>query len=155
MYQTHTHDGKQQHSIVYLGLGDLFGLQASLVDLRSDQLLLLLELVLGLLQLIDLLAHLVDGILVLLSQLSRRRFVLQIGLLQVASQLGQLRLALLVEVELSCRGATGLLESSLLYIKHLLHSILLIFPKDYLNHIQVNVCICTRAHKYMSFIHIQ
>ena len=62
--------------------------------------LLLLDLLLHLVELLDLLRHLRDGVHVLLLQRGQRRLVLDGRLLQVPPQLGQLGLPLLVQLNL-------------------------------------------------------
>lgn len=62
-------------------------------------------------ELVELLTHLGDGIVVLLAQVCKGGLVLYVGLLQVAAQLAELSLALLVELDLSRGGTTGLLQA--------------------------------------------
>lgn len=66
-----------------------------------------LELVEG----VDLLAHLGDGIVVLLAQNGQRRFMLDVGLLEIPAELAQLGLALLVQLDLSGSGTAGFLQT--------------------------------------------
>lgn len=66
---------------------------------------------LELVELVELLAHLGDGIVVLLAQVSEGGLVLDVGLLEVAAQLAELGFALLVELDLSGCGATGFFKT--------------------------------------------
>lgn len=66
---------------------------------------------LDLVELVDLLSHLGDGVVVLLAKQGEGRLVLDVGLLQVPPEFAQLSLALLVELYLGGGGATCLLES--------------------------------------------
>ena len=56
-------------------------------------------------------AHLGDGIVVLLAQVGKDGFVLDVGFLQVAAEFAQLGFALLVQLDLSSGGATGFLQT--------------------------------------------
>merc|ERR1712012_398309 len=73
--------------------------------------LVLLNLGLNLVQLLDLLLHLGNGILVLLLQSNNGGLLLDLGLLQVSSQLGDLSLSLLVQLNLGTGGSGGLVET--------------------------------------------
>ena len=64
-----------------------------------------------LVELVDLFAHLSDGIVVLLADVGQGRLVLDVGLFQVAAQFRKLRFALLVQLDLGSGGATGFLQS--------------------------------------------
>lgn len=60
---------------------------------------------------VELLTHLRDGIVVLLAEVGEGRLVLDVGLLEVATQLAELSLTLLVELDLSGGGTTGFLKA--------------------------------------------
>lgn len=60
---------------------------------------------------VNLLRHLTHGIVVLLAEVNEGRLVLDVRLLQVTAQLGQLSLSLLVQLNLSCCGATGFIQA--------------------------------------------
>lgn len=60
---------------------------------------------------VDLFAHLGDGIVVLLAQVGKDGFVLNVGLLQIAAEFAQFSFAFLVELDLSGGGATSLLQT--------------------------------------------
>merc|ERR1719220_1490044 len=77
-------------------------------DLVNDVGLVLLHLGLHLGELLDLLAHLGDRVLVLLFQADQGGFLLDVSLLQVAAKFGYLSLALLVELNLGGGGSGGL-----------------------------------------------
>lgn len=66
---------------------------------------------LDLVQLVDLLAHLRNGVVVLLAENGQGGFVLDVGLLKIPAELAELGLALLVELNLGGCGTTGLLET--------------------------------------------
>lgn len=66
---------------------------------------------LELVELVELLTHLRDGIVVLLAEVGEGGLVLDVGLLEVAAQLAELGLALLVQLDLSGGGATGFLKA--------------------------------------------
>uniref|UniRef100_A0A182JJS0 Uncharacterized protein n=1 Tax=Anopheles atroparvus TaxID=41427 RepID=A0A182JJS0_ANOAO len=61
--------------------------------------------------LIDLFGHLGDGIVVLLAQVSQSALMLDVGLLQIAAQLSQLSLTLLVQLNLGRGGTASLLQT--------------------------------------------
>merc|ERR1719249_34982 len=94
-----------------LGLDDAVVLLGEVQQLAGKTLLLLLQVVLELLELIDLVAHLADGILVLLAEGGGGGLLVEVGLLEVAAKTRQLLLSLLVELNLSGGGATGLVEA--------------------------------------------
>ena len=64
-----------------------------------------------LVELVDLFAHLGDGIVVLLADVGQGRLVLDVGLFQVAAEFRQFRFALLVQFDLSGGGTAGFLQS--------------------------------------------
>merc|ERR1719167_312303 len=64
-----------------------------------------------LLKLIDLVTHLANGILVLLAEGGGGGLLVEVGLLEVAAETSQLLLSLLVELDLSGGGTTGLIEA--------------------------------------------
>jgi len=79
------------------------------------------------LQLVDLFGELVDGVLLFLADRGDLRLVLYVRLLEVAPQLLQLRLALLVDLDLRLRRSAGLVQP-LTQVVHLalqLHALLL------------------------------
>merc|ERR1719394_1286866 len=90
---------------------DLISGGASISNLVHDDSLVLLNLGLDLVQLLNLLLHLGVGILVLLLQSNNGGLLLDLGLLQVSSQLGDFSLSLLVELNLGAGGSTGLIET--------------------------------------------
>merc|ERR1719151_557889 len=90
---------------------DLVSGGASISSLVHDDSLVLLNLGLDLVELLHLLLHLSNGILVLLLQTDNGGFLLNLGLLEVASELGHLSLPLLVELHLSTGGAAGLTKT--------------------------------------------
>merc|ERR1719323_1837271 len=94
-----------------LGPVDLISSSASISNLVHDLSLVLLNLCLHLVQLLNLLLHLCVGILVLLLQTNNGGLLLDLSLLQVAPQLGHLGLPLLVELNLSAGGSTGLVQT--------------------------------------------
>merc|ERR1719289_213563 len=94
-----------------LALNNAVVLLSEIQQLAGKRLLLLLQVVLELLELIDLIAHLRDGIGVLLAEGAGDGLVTDVGLLEVAAELEQLALARLVESGLSGGGAAGVLET--------------------------------------------
>merc|ERR1719447_1452014 len=94
-----------------LALDNAVVLLSEIQQLAGKRLLLLLQVVLELLELIDLIAHLRDGIGVLLAEGAGDGLVTDVGLLEVAAELEQLALARLVESGLSGGGAAGVLET--------------------------------------------
>jgi len=66
---------------------------------------------LELVELVDLFAHLSNGIVVLLAEVGEGGLVLDVGLLEVAAELGQLSLAFLVELNLGRGGTASLLQT--------------------------------------------
>merc|ERR1712012_148394 len=98
------HVGALSHGLLKTSSGlSQVSLHASLVLLRLG-----LVLVDG----VDLLAQLRHAVVVLLSESSQSSLVSNVGLLQVALQLGQLRLALLVELNLESSVGSSLLQTS-------------------------------------------
>merc|ERR1719367_2539913 len=90
---------------------DLISGSTSISNLVHDDSLVLLNLGLDLVQLLDLLLHLGNGILVLLLQSNNGGLLLDLGLLQVSPQLGDLSLSLLVQFNLGTGGSGGLVET--------------------------------------------
>merc|ERR1719150_2924057 len=90
---------------------DLVGGGAGISNLMHDGSLVLLDLGLDLVELLDLLLHLGDGVLVLLLQTHDGGLLLDLGLLEVAAQLGHLGLSLLIQFNLSAGGAAGLIQT--------------------------------------------
>merc|ERR1719422_2419471 len=90
---------------------DLISGSTSISNLVHDDSLVLLNLGLGLVQLLDLLLHLGNGILVLLLQSNNGGLLLDLGLLKVSPQLGHLSLSLLVQFNLGTGGSGGLIET--------------------------------------------
>lgn len=72
---------------------------------------MLYSLGLELVELVELLAHLGNSIVVLLAEVSEGGLVLDVGLLEVAAQLAQLSFALLVKLDLSGGSTTGFLKA--------------------------------------------
>jgi len=60
---------------------------------------------------VDLFAHLGHGIIVLLAQTGQRGLVLDVGLLEVPTEFAELSFSLLVQLDLSGSGTTGLLQA--------------------------------------------
>merc|ERR1719394_527136 len=90
---------------------DLISGGASISNLVHDDSLVLLNLGLDLVQLLNLLLHLGVSILMLLLQSNNGGLLLDLGLLQVSSQLGDFSLSLLVELNLGAGCSTGLIET--------------------------------------------
>merc|ERR1719422_518531 len=87
---------------------DLIGGSAGISNLVHDLSLVLLDLGLHLVELLNLLLHLGIGILVLLLKTHDGGLLLDLGLLEVAAQLGHLSLSLLVKLNLGTGGTAGL-----------------------------------------------
>merc|ERR1712012_116459 len=98
------HVGALSHGLLKTSSG------LSQVSLHTS--LVLLRLGLVLVDGVDLLAQLRHAVVVLLSESSQSSLVSNVGLLQVALQLGQLRLALLVELNLESSVGSSLLQTS-------------------------------------------
>merc|ERR1719322_676737 len=79
--------------------------------LMHDDSLVLLNLGLDLVELLNLLLHLSISILVLLLQSNNGGLLLDLSLLQVSSQLGDLSLSLLVKLNLSAGGTASLIKT--------------------------------------------
>merc|ERR1719289_176907 len=94
-----------------LALDDAIVLLGEVQQLARERLLLLLQVVLELLELVDLVAHLGDGVGVLLAQSAGDGLVPDVGFFEVAAKFEQLALAGLVKSGLSGGGATGILET--------------------------------------------
>merc|ERR1719489_378690 len=94
-----------------LGLDNAIVLLGKVQQLAGETLLLLLQVVLQLLELIDLVTHLTNSILVLLAESGGGGLLVEVGLLEIAAETRQLLLSLLVELDLSGGGATGLVEA--------------------------------------------
>merc|ERR1719410_1927454 len=90
---------------------DLVSGGAGISNLVHDHGLVLLDLGLDLVELLDLLLHLSNGVLVLLLQTHDGGLLLDLGLLEVAAQLGHLSLSLLVQFNLSAGGTAGLIQT--------------------------------------------
>merc|ERR1719389_1581246 len=90
---------------------DLVSGGAGISNLVHDHGLVLLDLGLDLVELLDLLLHLGDGVLVLLLKTHDGGLLLDLGLLEVAAQLGHLGLSLLVQFNLSAGGTAGLIQT--------------------------------------------
>lgn len=60
---------------------------------------------------VDLLAHLGDGVVVLLAQARQGGLMLNVGLLEVSAELAEFGLALLVQLDLSGSSTAGLLQA--------------------------------------------
>merc|ERR1719419_1757335 len=94
-----------------LALDNTIMLLGKIQQLARERLLLLLQVVLQLLELVDLVSHLGDGIGVLLAESAGDGLVPDVGFFEVAAKFEQLALAGLVESGLSGGGATGILET--------------------------------------------
>merc|ERR1719249_173137 len=94
-----------------LALDDAIVLLGEVQQLARQRLLLLLQVVLQLLELVDLVSHLGDGVGVLLAESARNTLMANVGFFEVAAEFEQLALAGLVESGLSGGGATGILET--------------------------------------------
>merc|ERR1719295_2501163 len=94
-----------------LTLDNAIVLLGKIQQLARERLLLLLQVVLQLLELVDLVSHLGDGIGVLLAESAGDGLVANVGFFEVAAEFEQLALAGLVESGLSGGGATGILET--------------------------------------------
>merc|ERR1719295_2143716 len=94
-----------------LALDDAIVLLGEVQQLARQRLLLLLQVVLQLLELVDLVSHLGDGVGVLLAESARNALMANVGFFEVAAEFEQLALAGLVESGLSGGGATGILET--------------------------------------------
>merc|ERR1719394_1448310 len=90
---------------------DLISGSTSISNLVHDDSLVLLNLGLDLVQLLDLLLHLSNGILVLLLQSNNGGLLLDLGLLQVSPQFGHLSLSLLVQLNLGTGSSRGLTKT--------------------------------------------
>merc|ERR1719367_2730082 len=90
---------------------DLISGSTSISNLVHDDSLVLLNLGLDLVQLLDLLLHLGNGILVLLLKSNNGGLLLDLGLLQVSPQFGHLSLSLLVQLNLGTGGSRGLTKT--------------------------------------------
>merc|ERR1719412_1025468 len=90
---------------------DLVSGGAGISNLVHNHGLVLLDLGLDLVELLDLLLHLSNGVLVLLLQAHDGGLLLDLGLLEVAAQLCHLGLSLLVQFNLSAGGAAGLVQT--------------------------------------------
>lgn len=99
-----------QISKSHLGFCDCFHVNGQIVDLHLQLALLLLQLLFDPLQVVDLLAQLGHAVRLLLAQCGGRGLVVQRGLLQVAPQFEELGFALLVHLDLSGGGSSGLLQ---------------------------------------------
>jgi hypothetical protein len=58
-----------------------------------------------------LIAHLGDGVVVLLAERGDLVLVVEVGFVQVAAELGQFGFALLVRLDLGCGGTAGLVQT--------------------------------------------
>merc|ERR1719295_2307608 len=94
-----------------LALDNAIVLLGKIQQLARERLLLLLQVVLQLLELVDLVSHLGDGISVLLAESAGDGLVANVGFFEVAAEFEQLALAGLVKSGLSGGGATGILET--------------------------------------------
>merc|ERR1719402_274687 len=94
-----------------LSLDNAIVLLGKVQQLAGKTLLLLLQVVLQLLELIDLVAHLTDGILVLLAESGGGGLLVEAGLLEIATKTSQFLLSLLVHLNLGGGGASGLVEA--------------------------------------------
>ena len=90
---------------------DLVDGSTGIGDLTHDEGLVLLNLVLHLVELLNLLGHLSNGVLVLLLEADKSGLLLDVGLLEIAAELGHLSLTLLVQLNLGRGGSSGLSEA--------------------------------------------
>jgi len=90
---------------------DFISSSTDISNLMHDLLLVLFNLGLHLGELINLLSHLSNGILVLLLQSNQGRFLLNVSFLKILPELGNLGLSLLVELNLGSCSTTGLSQS--------------------------------------------
>ena len=90
---------------------DLVDGSTGIGDLTHDEGLVLLNLVLHLVDLLNLLGHLSNGVLVLLLEADKSGLLLDVGLLELAAELGHLSLTLLVQLNLGRGGSSGLSEA--------------------------------------------
>ena len=90
---------------------DLVDGSTGIGDLTHDEGLVLLNLVLHLVELLNLLGHLSNGVLVLLLEADKSGLLLDVGLLELAAELGHLSLTLLVQLNLGRGGSSGLSEA--------------------------------------------
>merc|ERR1719336_2352328 len=90
---------------------DLISGGTGISNLMHDLSLVLLNLGLHLVELLNLLLHLSIGILVLLLQTHDGGLLLDLGLLEVAAQLGHLSLSLLAKLNLGTGGTAGLVQT--------------------------------------------
>ena len=90
---------------------DLVDGSTGIGDLAHDEGLVLLNLVLHLVDLLNLLGHLSNGVLVLLLEADKSGLLLDVGLLELAAELGHLSLTLLVQLNLGRGGSSGLSEA--------------------------------------------
>ena len=68
-------------------------------------------------ELVDLFAHLGNGIVVLLAQVGQDRLVLDVGFLQIAAEFAQLSFAFLVQLDLGSSGTSGFLQALAEFLK--------------------------------------
>lgn len=87
-----------------------FHVNGQIVDLHLHFALLLLQFLFDPLEVVDLLPQLGHAVRLLLAQCGGRGLVVQRGLLQVPPQFEELGLALLVHLDLSGGGSSGLLQ---------------------------------------------
>merc|ERR1719336_3771206 len=90
---------------------DLISGSTGISNLVHDLSLVLLDLGLHLVELLNLLLHLSIGILVLLLKTHNGGLLLDLGLLEVAAQLGHLSLSLLAKLNLGTGGTAGLVQT--------------------------------------------
>merc|ERR1719391_879120 len=94
-----------------LGTHDFINSCSGIIDLIDDVSLVLVNLALHLLELVNLFSHLLDSILVLSSQVAHDRFLLNIGLFNVLSQLLDLSFSLLVKLNLGMGSTSSFIKT--------------------------------------------
>ena len=95
---------------MYLGFGHSLHVAGEVINLHLVFTLFLLKLLLDALEVVDLLSKLSNAVSLLLAKSSSSSFMLQSGLLQITTELLELSFTLLVHLNLSCSGTTGLLQ---------------------------------------------
>ena len=97
-------------TLFYLCLSDSFHVAGQVIDLHLVFTLLLLQFLLDSLEVVDLFSQLSHAVSLFLAESRRCGLMLQGGLFKVTTQLLELGLALLVHLDLSGGGSSGLLQ---------------------------------------------
>lgn len=100
-----------KHSSCYLSFSHSLHVTGEVINFHLVFTLLLLKLLLNTLEVVDLLSQLSNAVSLLLAQSSGSGFMLQSGLLKVTTELLELSLTLLVQLNLSSSGTASLLQS--------------------------------------------